>query len=85
MVAVAALTEQVRETMATVFMVDVDELPENISQLNYPRWTSLYHLTLLLALEEEFGTSFAMEEMTAMTSEDAIVTVLRGREVDSAS
>jgi acyl carrier protein len=37
------------------------------------------HMVLLVALEEHFGVSFSMHEMTSTTSLDEIVEVLRGK------
>lgn len=71
------LVDDVRGVMASTFGVDERELPEDVSHDNYDRWTSLYHVTLMLALEDEFNTSFSMDEMPEMTSLSKIVAVLR--------
>jgi acyl carrier protein len=63
--------------MAEAFGVDESELPEEISQQDYSGWSSLAHLTLLVALEEKFGVSFSTVEMTAMNSLPAIISVLK--------
>jgi acyl carrier protein len=70
------LVAQVREIMANTFGVDESDLPEDVEQGSYNRWTSLYHMTLLLALEEHFGVSFSMEEMPEMTSVPRIIGAL---------
>ena len=72
----ADLLDQVREILATTFGVDGNEVPDDISQNTYSRWTSLSHMTLLLALEEHFGVIFTMDEMSEMTSLGRIITVL---------
>jgi acyl carrier protein len=77
MIADALLVDRVRGVMAETFGVDEDELPEDVSQEDFERWTSLYHITLVLALEDAFGTSFSSEEMEAMTSQAAIVATLK--------
>ena len=73
----SALADTVRELMAESFGVDESELPDNINQQDYSRWTSLAHLTLLVALEERFGLSFSMSEMSSMTSPQLIMEVLK--------
>ncbi len=73
------LVNDVREVMATTFGVDASDLPGDVTASNFPLWTSLAHVTLILALEEHFSVSFAMDEMPGMTSVDGIVTVLTGR------
>lgn len=71
------LTEEVREIMASTFGMDPSELPDDVSQSTCSRWSSLYHMTLLLALEDRFGVSFSMDEMPEMTSLPKIVAVLK--------
>ena len=79
----AELTDAVREIMASTFDLDEGEIPDDVSQETLSRWTSLYHVTLLLALEERFGTSFSMDEMPEMTSLPKIVSILEQHGVES--
>jgi acyl carrier protein len=72
-----SLIGQVRQIMAETFGVDEADLPESPSQANFDRWTSLQHMVLLVALEEHFALHFAMDEMTAVTSLDRVLDVLR--------
>jgi acyl carrier protein len=71
------LEERVRETIAVTFALDEDELPEFVNQATVPQWSSLNHMMLLAALEEQFGVRLAMQDMAKMTSLEAIVTTLR--------
>ena len=71
-----ALAQNVRQVMADVFDVDESELPEDVSPETCSQWTSLEHLTLIVALETRFGTTFSITEMGSMTSLDQIVAVL---------
>ena len=70
------LAGQVRQIMAETFSEDELDLPADISQATFGRWTSILHMVLLVALEEQFGVTFSMDEMTSMTSLDRIVDVL---------
>jgi acyl carrier protein len=74
------LTGQVREIMAATFGIDESELPDSPSQATVARWTSLAHMVLLVALEEQFAITLSMDEMTSMTSLDSILEVLRSKE-----
>jgi acyl carrier protein len=74
------LTGQVREIMAETFGIDETDLPDSPSQTTFARWTSILHMVLLVALEERFGVSFSLDEMTSMTSLDRIIDVLGTRE-----
>jgi acyl carrier protein len=74
------LAGQVRQIMADTFSADELDLPADISQATYARWTSILHMVLLVALEEHFGVTFAMDEMTSMTSLATIVDVLQRKQ-----
>jgi acyl carrier protein len=71
-----ALTEQVREIMAATFAMDEDDLPDDVSQQTCRRWNSLQHMTLMVALEEQFAIRLSMADMTAMKSLPLIVATL---------
>jgi acyl carrier protein len=73
----ANLVDRVRELMATTFLMDASELSDDTSQQTCGRWTSLYHMMLLVVLEEQLEVSFSIDEMTAMTSLPKIVAVLK--------
>ncbi len=75
------LKEQVREIMANTFGVDENELPDDLSQENYSRWTSLYQMTIMASLEDHFNLIFSMDEMLAMTNLPKILDVLKKRGV----
>ncbi|UKB80686.1 acyl carrier protein [Chryseobacterium sp. MEBOG07] len=67
------MEEKVKEIMAGVFEVNVNELPENINQENFEDWTSIKHLTLIVEIEEEFDKAFEPEEISEMTSLSKII------------
>jgi len=60
--------EQLKKIMASVFMTDVREIQDDISQLNFEKWESLQHLILIVNIESEFGVGFEPEEILEMTS-----------------
>ena len=70
------LTEQVREIMAATFALDESELPDDVSQQTCRRWNSLQHMTLMVALEEQFGVRLSMADMSARKSLPLIVATL---------
>jgi acyl carrier protein len=77
------LVVRLRELMATTFLVDDSEISDDASQETVAAWTSLYHMMLLVVLEEQFEISFSTEEMTEMTSLPRIVTVLKAHGVSA--
>jgi acyl carrier protein len=72
----SALIEQVREIMAATFGLDEGDLPDDVSQQTCRRWSSLQHMTLMVALEEQFNVRLAMAEMAEMKSLPVIVATL---------
>ena len=54
--------------MAIVFKVDVAEITDDLSAVNFERWDSLAHMNLLVALEEEFDIRFPDEMLGDLTS-----------------
>ena len=59
---------RIRTVLADVFGVDVSEIDENTSTDSVEAWDSLCHLTVVLALEEEFGLHFDDEATVALVS-----------------
>lgn len=69
----------IRRVMADVLDLSVDAIHDDTSADNTPTWDSANHIQLVLALEEQFSTSFVVEEIEAMMSFPAIVQALRSR------
>lgn len=79
----SVIGERVREVMADTFGVDPLEVSSASSAQTLAAWTSLAHLRLMANLEQAFGLRFTMDEMTVMTSVQAVETVLAARGVDA--
>ena len=62
------LKERIFKVMATVFETEVAALNENSSTDTIEAWDSIKHLTLILALEEEFAISFPDELVGEMVN-----------------
>ena len=76
---VKTLEERIYAVLGSVFEVASHELGPDLSPETVAGWDSLKHLDLTLALEEEFGVSFTVGEISSMQSASAIVTVVRAR------
>jgi acyl carrier protein len=61
------LLARTRTVFGQVFGMRVPFKPE-LSRLDEPRWTSLKHVELIVALETEFGVRFDGADATDMTS-----------------
>ena len=71
------MRDRVRQTIATVWNVPPDEIPDDADAMSLPGWDSLRHLELMLELEMSFGVRIPADEMPELTSIGAIEEALR--------
>jgi acyl carrier protein len=64
------MREKIKEILKN--MLELDEVPENITQETCTNWDSLHHLHLIIELETEFNVSFEVEDIADMKSLNAI-------------
>lgn len=67
------IKSKIVSTIASVFYLDESEVNDNISPDTVKAWDSVGHLNLVLALEEEFATSFTSEQTIGMISLPLII------------
>jgi acyl carrier protein len=70
---------RVQGILVDLFDLTPDEVGPATSTDTVDSWDSLQHLTLVLALEEEFGLHFDDEESLALVSYPLIVTIVTER------
>lgn len=75
----SAVEEKVRAAFVSAFNVDpttfnVEMLPEDVQG-----WDSLGHLTLVTALQEQFGLEFEVNEVMDMDSVKKIVSICESK------
>jgi acyl carrier protein len=58
------MRKKIKEVMKKVFTMS--EIPDDISQKNCEKWSSLNHLNLVVELESDFDISFEPEEIAEM-------------------
>ncbi|HRE87571.1 MAG TPA: acyl carrier protein [Myxococcota bacterium] len=68
--------DKVKEVMAAVLEVSVEEIDDEASMDTIGSWDSLRQMNLVLALEERFGVSFPDEDAANATSLKLLVMVL---------
>lgn len=68
---------KIKEVMAAVLEVDPSTICEDASMDSIPSWNSLRQMSLVLALEEEFGVSFPDEDAANATSFKLLSLVLQ--------
>ena len=62
--------------MAPIFEVEESVISEDASPENIETWDSLAHMSLVLALEEEFGIQFTEDQIVESFSFKALVDIL---------
>ena len=73
------LAARVRQILADVLGLDPEEVGPDTSTDTVEAWDSLQHLTVVLALEEEFGIQFDDEETVTLVNFPLIVATLEER------
>jgi len=74
-----SISERVRAIAADVLVIDSGLLTDESSPEDFDVWDSVQHLSLVLALEEQFGLQFEPEEIDRMRSIGGIVRIVEGR------
>jgi acyl carrier protein len=69
--------DALHEVMAAVLQVPAESIGPRTDMDTVPSWDSLRHLTLVLALEEEFGVHIPDEDAGSITSYPLIKLVLK--------
>ena len=59
---------RLREILASVLEVPVEQIPEDASTDTIEAWDSLAHMNLILAVEDAFGVTIPDEEAADLTS-----------------
>jgi len=60
--------DRIKVVMASVFAVDVEVINRQTTPHTISSWDSLRHMSLVVALEQEFGIKLEYEEIEAMVS-----------------
>ncbi len=71
------MEERVRSVFAAVFQVPPEAVPSTYSKETFSQWDSLKHVTLVLALENEFGIRFEDDEYSRLDSYSSILSIVR--------
>ena len=71
------MQERLRQIMCQVFHVPLNHITDETKVETVESWDSLNHINLILAIEKEFGTTFAPEEIIKMVSFPEILEVLK--------
>ena len=70
---------KLKQIMANVLKVQLDEINEGTTIENVESWDSLSHMQLILTIEEQFGVKLAEEDFLIMTSFNEIKRILENK------
>ena len=68
--------EKLNEIFADVFEDDSITVTDSTSATDIEDWDSLTHITLIAAVEEEFGIKFAMKDVIGMKNVGEMVDII---------
>ena len=68
---------RVRQVFADVLRINAARISQDTSRNNCPEWDSQNHISLIMALEDEFGVSFEVEQIEAMQTFADVLAALR--------
>jgi acyl carrier protein len=79
------MKDEVKRVMSQVLGVPIELVKDDATPETIDSWSSLAHLNLVMALEEEFGVRFADDQIPTLVSCAAIAdAVTRARVVSEA-
>jgi acyl carrier protein len=58
--------DQLREVIAESLQIPPSAVRDELSRAAAPQWDSLNHLRLITAVEQEFGVTLTMEEISSI-------------------
>lgn len=67
----------IREVMNLTFGIPPESVSARTARADVPGWDSVGHLNLMLGLEDRFHVSFGVEDLTRLTSVEAILDYLK--------
>ncbi len=71
------IAERVFTVVSQVFGVPLEQINKNASPDSLEKWTSLAHMNLILALEDEFRVQFKDEQIVEMLNVALIIESLK--------
>ena len=71
------MKNKIKNIMASVFEVSVDDINDDSSPDNIENWDSLRHMNLITVLEEEFEIRFNEEQITEMMNFSLIELIIK--------
>ncbi len=73
------IKEKILAVMAAVFEIEVIHIPDKAAPGLIYEWDSLKHMSLIVALEEEFSIRFTDKEMTYLLNLELILHIISSK------
>tara|TARA_Y100000588_G_scaffold382893_1_gene471265 strand:- start:269 stop:508 length:240 start_codon:yes stop_codon:yes gene_type:complete len=73
----STVEDRTKDVLSAVFGISVDQIGNDSSSQTIESWDSLRHMSLVMALEEEFGLKIEDDELLQMQDFESILSVLR--------
>jgi acyl carrier protein len=73
------IEQRIKQIMADIFRLDPKQIDEQTTMDNTEAWDSANHISLVLALEDEFAIAFEVAEIEAMMSYFDVVQAVAAR------
>ncbi len=70
------MDQPLRQVLEDLFALPPERYADDLTLESVPGWSSISHLTLVLALEETFGVQFSPEEISELVSVRKIKAIL---------
>jgi acyl carrier protein len=77
------IKEKIKNVMAVVFKVEVNDIQNDAAPNFIEAWDSLKHMTLILSLEEEFEIRFTDDELTDLLNFELIHKIISSKFSDA--
>ena len=78
-----ALLEQIQALLAEIFETDAEEISVETQFGDLPKWDSMGHMDLMVALESQFGLQISAESIGELISVPAILAHIQRLQSDS--
>lgn len=74
------MQNKVLKVIAAILCVDKNQLTPDTSPDNLPEWTSIKHMNLVMALEQEFNIQFTQKDIIEMLNIALILTIIEEKQ-----
>ncbi len=77
------LQSKLESIFQALFPEEILDFSKDIDSAKIQNWDSLKYVTIVLAIEDEFGIKLTQDEILEFSSFDRILQILRSRELEN--